>query len=169
MGVRKIAPRRLLFAALLALFVLSLAACTSAPTPAATSTPVPTSVPSPTVPLSTATAPAATAFDTKSNSGGSVSVDVRPASLSPGQPVAFDVAMNTHSVDLIDDMIQIAILRDDAGKIYNPVAWEGPGGGGHHRSGTLKFAALAGKPKYVELIIKGLAKVPERVFRWELP
>jgi hypothetical protein len=96
-------------------------------------------------------------------------VDVKPTTLMVGEPVVFDVAMNTHSVDLSDDMTKISILRDDAGREYNPTAWDGPGGGGHHRAGTLKFAALISKPMYVELVIKGLAQVPERVFKWDLP
>ncbi len=106
---------------------------------------------------------------TKSSDGGSVTVDVTPTALEVGKPLAFDIAMNTHSVDLGDDLTKIAILRDDAGKEYKPTAWDGPDGGGHHRSGTLNFAAFSTKPKYVELVIRGLAKVPERVFRWDLP
>ncbi len=106
---------------------------------------------------------------TKSNEGGSVTVDVTPTALEVGKPLAFDIAMNTHSVDLSDDLTKIATLRDDTGKEYKPTAWDGPDGGGHHRSGTLQFASLSPKPKYVELVIKGLAQVPERVFRWDLP
>jgi hypothetical protein len=66
-------------------------------------------------------------------------------------------------------MTKVSLLRVDAGKEYKPIAWEGAGPGGHHREGKLKFAALTSKPKYVELVITGLAKVPERVFRWDLP
>ncbi len=112
--------------------------------------------------------PSASAFETKSSSGGSVTVDVKPTALQVGQPIVFDIALNTHSVDLSDDLTKIAILRDDTGGEYKPTAWEGAGPGGHHREGALKFAALTRKPKYVELVIKGLATVPERVFRWDL-
>jgi hypothetical protein len=97
-----------------------------------------------------------------------VTVDVTPVALAVGAPAAFDVAMNTHSVDLTDDLTQTTVLRDDTGKEYQPIAWDGPGGGGHHRQGQLSFPALTGNPKYVELVIKGLAAVPERVFRWDL-
>ena len=97
-----------------------------------------------------------------------MTVDVTPMALELGKPIALEITMNTHSVDLGDDMTQIAIMRDDAGKEYKPTAWDGPDGGGHHRSGTLQFAALSNKPKYIELVIKGLAQVPERVFRWDL-
>ncbi len=61
------------------------------------------------------------------------------------------------------------ILRDDTGKEYKPTTWDGSEPGGHHRSGTLTFPDLTDKPKYVELVVKGFAKVPERVFKWELP
>jgi hypothetical protein len=107
-------------------------------------------------------------WPTKSNDGGSVTVDVTPTAVEVGQPIAFAIAMNTHSVDLSDDLTKIAILRDDAGKEYKPIAWDGPGGGGHHRSGVLQFAALSFKPRYFELVIQGLAQVPERVFHWNL-
>lgn len=108
-------------------------------------------------------------FWTKSNEGGAVTVDVTPTALQVGKPLAFEIAMNTHSVDLSDDLTKIVILRDDAGKEYAPTAWEGGEAGGHHRNGTLTFAAPTSKPKYVVLVIKGLAQVPERVFRWDVP
>ena len=156
----------------LAVGVLVLAGCAGAPT----ATPVlsPTKVP----PVASAAAsnsaatnsqPAGAGFPVRSSEGGSVTVAVKPTALAVGEPVAFDIAMNTHSVDLGDDLTKIALLRDDSGKEYKPTAWEGPEGGGHHRSGTLKFPALAGKPKSIELVITGLAQVPERDFKWDLP
>ncbi len=163
----------ILLTSVLTLGVLLLAACAGAPTPTAE----PIAIPAPTAtspaardPSVSSTSPSSDAtFETKSNAGGSVTVDVKPTSLADGEPLEFDIAMNTHSVDLAADMTKISLLRDDSGKEYQPTAWDGPGGGGHHRSGILKFAALTTKPKYVELVIKGLAKVPERVFRWDLP
>lgn len=164
--------RLILFASI---FALLLTACSGGVTP--------TSAPAPTKASTVATAapgntssPAQTSasqsrgagLETKSNEGGGVTVDVKPAALEVGQPLAFDIAMNTHSVDLSDDMTKITVLRDDAGKEYKPTAWEDSEAGGHHREGTLKFAPLTTKPRYVEVVIKGLAKVPERVFRWDL-
>lgn len=144
---------------------LVLAACNSAAAPTQAPTPTLTRAAN----TSTSAGKASSPFATKSNSGGSVDVEVTPTALNIGEPMAFDLAMNTHSVDLSDDMTQIAVLRDDAGKEYKPTAWEGGEPGGHHRAGVLKFAALTSKPKYLELVIKGLARVPERVFRWDLP
>ncbi len=159
--------RTISVAAAMALMALLLAACVGAPTPTPTTIPTP----APTmVPKSSSQAPApASEFETQSNSGGSVTVDVKPTALVPGAPVAFDIAMNTHSVELDDDMVKISILRDDAGNAYRSTGWEGDGGGGHHRSGTLAFPAPSGRPKYVELVIKGLADIPERVFKWNVP
>ncbi|MGE5262146.1 MAG: hypothetical protein ACM3S0_02085 [Acidobacteriota bacterium] len=162
-----------LLASAFALPVLLLAGCAGIPTP--TAAPAPTKAPTATSPAasnpaaSSASKSSTAAFEPQSNAGGSVTVDVKPTTLMVGEPVVFDVAMNTHSVDLADDLTKISILRDDAGREYKATAWDGPGGGGHHREGSLKFAALTTKPKYVELVIKGLAQVPERVFKWDLP
>lgn len=65
-------------------------------------------------------------------------------------------------------MVKISRLRDDTGKEYAPIGWKGAGPGEHHREGKLKFAAMTTQPKYIELVIKNIAKVSERAFRWEL-
>ncbi len=103
------------------------------------------------------------AFETRSNDGESVTVAVKPTALVVGEPAVFDIAMNTHSVDLSDDLTKVSVLRDDAGKEYKPTTWEGSEPGGHHGSGTPIFPALTRKPKYVVLVVKGVAKVPEGV------
>lgn len=93
--------------------------------------------------------------------------------------LVFTVAMNTHSVDLSKYKLEtITVLRDDKGAEYPAARWIVPeGSASHHTTGTLIVPA-AGKDgklvtesgaKYVELVIKGLSNVPERVFRWELP
>jgi hypothetical protein len=145
----------------LALIAFSLVACSSA-------TPTPTPTPVVVAPSNT-TKSTASAFETKNNSGGSVDVAVTPQTLEIGQPMAFEIAMNTHSVDLSDDMTKLVTLSDETGKEYAPTAWEGGEAGGHHRSGVIKFAALTSKPKSVHLVIKGLAKVSERTFHWDVP
>ena len=160
--------KMILLASVFTLLALLLAACGGTPTP--TPAPAPTKAPSAASNAQPATSKSGGAgFETKSNEGGSVTVEVKPTALDVGKPIVFDIAMNTHSVDLSDDMTKITILRDDAGKEFKPTAWDGPDGGGHHREGTLTFAALANKSKFVELVIQGLAGVPERVFKWDLP
>lgn len=86
--------------------------------------------------------------------------------------MVFDVAMNTHSVNLDQyDLGELAVLRDDESKEYRPAAWRSAPGG-HHRSGTLTFPVPAslsqGKAKYLNLIIRYGAGVKERVLKWEL-
>ena len=167
--------KMILLASAFTLLAMLLASCGGAPTPTLAPAPTPSTHSGQAAPSAASNAQPATsksggaAFETKSNEGGSVTVDVKLTALEVGKPIAFDIAINTHSVDLSDDMTKITILRDDAGKEYKPTAWNGPGGGGHHRAGTLSFAALTGKPKFVELVIKWLAGVPERVFKWDLP
>ncbi|CAG1002758.1 hypothetical protein GPROT1_04048 [Gammaproteobacteria bacterium] len=117
---------------------------------------------------STPTPPNVVKFGTLSNSGGSVTMDAQLLDFQINQPLVIEIAMNTHSVELADEMTKVSILRDDSGNEYKPTAWEGAGPGGHHREGKLKFAAMTTQPKYIELVIKDLAKVAERSFRWEL-
>jgi len=62
--------------------------------------------------------------------GGSVAVQVTPWAFQLGAPLEFDIAMNTHSVDLADDMLKAVILRDDQGTEYASTAWDGPTAGG---------------------------------------
>lgn len=110
----------------------------------------------------------ADAFSSKKSRKNGVTVDVTPMTFAPGQPAKFEVSMSTHSVDLGEDMAVVSTLRDDQGREYRPVNWDGDGPGGHHRSGVLEFPALEGSPKSVTLVIRNIAKVPERVFQWNL-
>ncbi|MHC4103323.1 MAG: hypothetical protein ACYSR9_00175 [Planctomycetota bacterium] len=116
----------------------------------------------------------------KRNRGGAVTVEV--TYMNPIQNVAagklvFEVEMNTHSVDLESYTIEkISLLRNDKGAVIQAQAWDKPEGGGHHRSGELVFSNTddSGKPvvtsetKFIELVIKNLSGVKERIFRWNL-
>jgi hypothetical protein len=102
------------------------------------------------------------------NDAGRVVVDVTPLTLS-GDAWEFEMAFNTHSVNLDFDVTEVSVLRCDQDQKYTPTVWEGPGPGGHHRSGVLKFAALDHSTSFVEIVIRDVAEVPERVFRWDLP
>jgi hypothetical protein len=96
-----------------------------------------------------------------------VTVTVTPIDLSSqSKEWKFDVIMDTHSVELDQDMTKVAVLIDDQGKEYKPLAWDGPTGG-HHREGTLTFARITPTPKSVELKITGIADVV-RSFMWQL-
>jgi hypothetical protein len=41
-------------------------------------------------------------------------------------------------------------------------------GGGHHREATVVFPTFSPEAKRVELVIKDIAGVKERTFRWDL-
>ncbi len=115
---------------------------------------------------------------TQRNSAGNVTIDVtweNPKETSG--PLTFSVAMNTHSVDLDGvDLGRLAVLRNDSGQEVKPQKWDAPSGGGHHRSGVLTFPSKdsSGKPivgpgtKTLELVIRDVAGVKERVLRWEI-
>lgn len=115
------------------------------------------------------TLPVALTFESKSNDEKAVTVEVTPLNLPQGgSSLDFEVAFNTHSVELDFDPTAISVLRDDQGHEYPALAWDGGGPTGHHRSGTLRFKVFDHPTNFVEVVIRSIAGVPERVFRWNL-
>ena len=143
---------------------------TAQPSPSAAETrpSAPTAQPSP--PAAETRQPPDSGWDLplRRNDAGRVVIDVTPLTLS-GDAWEFEVAFNTHSVNLGFDVTEVGVLRCDQGQEYTPTAWDGSGSGGHHRSGVLKFAALDHPTSFVEIVIRDVAEVPERVFRWDVP
>jgi hypothetical protein len=112
--------------------------------------------------------PVQSTFETLSDTQGSVTVNATPTLLSSKDlQWKFDVGFNTHSVELDQDITQIAVLVDDSGKEYKPIRWEGAGPGGHHREGTLVFNQITPMPKTVTLKILGV-DAPVRSFVWNI-
>ena len=111
----------------------------------------------------------APAFPARVSDAGRVVIEVRPLNLDrPEDTLHFQVAMNTHSVELNYDLTRLAVLRTDRGDEVTPVLWDGARGG-HHVNGTLYFPAMDMKDvQWTELVIRDVAGVPERTFRWEL-
>lgn len=106
-------------------------------------------------------------WETKTDEQASVMVVVTPTDLSPNSKEwKFDIGMNTHSVELNQDMTKITALVDDKGKEYKPTTWSGPVGG-HHREGILIFSSIQPLPKYIELKIYGVGNIA-RNFTWKL-
>lgn len=110
----------------------------------------------------------------RTSEGGGVTVAVTWEGRNAG-PV-FEVAMDTHSVDLDGyDLKNLAVLRTDGGAEVRPSAWDAPKGG-HHRDGTLTFPemtpggsrVIGRDTRRIELIIRDVADVPERSFEWKL-
>ncbi|MDP2729915.1 MAG: hypothetical protein Q8O55_05485 [Dehalococcoidales bacterium] len=107
----------------------------------------------------------------QTNSEGAVSIDVEWVTADDAVLV-FNVAMNTHVVDLDSyDLGKLALLRDDAGNEYYPLSWDSAPGG-HHREGRLTFPAPAsltqGGARYIEIMIRDVADIKERVLKWQL-
>ncbi|MEK7060236.1 MAG: hypothetical protein AAB970_01285 [Patescibacteria group bacterium] len=96
-----------------------------------------------------------------------VTITVTPIDVSSkSKEWKFNVVMNTHVVELNQDLTKNAVLADDQGKEYKPIKWEGPVGG-HHREGILIFNQITPTPKSVELKISGIGDVI-RNFVWQL-
>ena len=110
----------------------------------------------------------AIAFDVQTNDESAVRLDVKPFALVAGKPAVFEIRLNTHSVNLSYDMVEVCSLQDSEGRIYKAVEWKGSPLGGHHRRGTLEFPKLEGAPQSVKLVIRGVAGVPERSFEWKI-
>ncbi|MCX9025127.1 MAG: hypothetical protein OIN85_03410 [Candidatus Methanoperedens sp.] len=65
-------------------------------------------------------------------------------------------------MDYNDDFKNNSYLRDSGGKTFQPLSYVGSGG--HHASGTLRFPKT--ESKSFELVIRDVAGVNERVFKW---
>jgi hypothetical protein len=105
---------------------------------------------------------------TQAVAGGGVTVKVTYLNPKGGDGARFQVALDTHSVNLDSyDLKTMTVLRDDAGNAYAPAAVANKGSG-HHRETTVSFAKVATGTKRVELVVKDVAGVKERIFRWDL-
>jgi hypothetical protein len=112
--------------------------------------------------------------ETRQDEQGQVSVAITPINLGHhDDSIDFEVAMNTHSVDLGIDLAPLATLSTDAGLTVKAITWKAPGGG-HHVSGLLSFPTTLGGAHILEdvsqltLTIQNV-DAPERNFTWQLP
>lgn len=104
---------------------------------------------------------------------GAVVFEVTPLNLgTPADTLEFDVAMNTHSVDLSMDLAALSTLSTDNGITVQASKWDAVPGG-HHVEGKLIFPSaqdgtsiLDGASKLTLTIVD--VDVPSRVFEWEL-
>jgi hypothetical protein len=110
---------------------------------------------------------------TRMDGQGMVTIEATPVNLGmPGDTLIFEVAMNTHSVDLSMDLATLSTLAMDSGLVVQASLWEAPRGG-HHVSGKLIFPAtrdgksiFEGATKFTLTISN--VDVPIRIFEWEL-
>ena len=110
---------------------------------------------------------------TRLDEQGAVVFEVTPLNLgTPADTLEFDVAMNTHSVDLSMDLATLSTLTTDTGLTVQASKWDATPGG-HHVQGTLIFPSsqdatpiLEGASKLTLTIVNVDAET--RVFEWEL-
>lgn len=102
-------------------------------------------------------------LDTKTNSEGNVSVMVTPTYQSDW---SFEITLNTHSVDINEDLAQVSTLTDENGNEYKPIEWRGDPPGGHHRKGVLSFGEITSRPQSITLFISQVGGIDERKFEW---
>ena len=108
------------------------------------------------------------AYENKSSDQNGVRVQITPIVLSPNKAAQFKLRLNTHSVELGQDLTVVAELRDDQDRTYKALQWKGSPPGGHHRSGKLTFEALHTTVREVTLIIREVGGVDQRVFSWKI-
>jgi hypothetical protein len=60
------------------------------------------------------------------------------------------------------------VLRCDRGDEHAALAWQGSPPGGHHREGVVQFAALEHSSSAIEIVMRDIGGMPERVFRWDV-
>ncbi len=95
-----------------------------------------------------------------------VSVEVSPVSLE-GDRWMFEVAFNTHTVNLDFNPKDISYIRSEVEGERPALVWTGaPLRGDHHSSGQLIFPSIAGKK--IEIVVRNVAGVPERIFKFGL-
>ena len=102
---------------------------------------------------------------TQTVSGGGVTVKVTYLEQTHHES-RFSVILDTHSVNLdVYDLKSLSLLRDDTGLAMQPTGAESKGSG-HHREIILTFPRPSLDRKWLELVIKDIAGVKERIFRW---
>jgi len=111
---------------------------------------------------------ASSSMATASNSSGGVTVKVTYRAPQQPNELRFDVSLDANAVDLDRyDLEKLTLLRDAKGKTYEPVKVEAKGSG-RHRSAVMIFPEPAGGSQKVDLIVKDIADVNERVFNFQI-
>ena len=106
----------------------------------------------------------ATALATRTIEAGAVTVKITPRAIDDSG-ATFDVALDTHSVELDMDLADRASLEVD-GESWSGATWNGDGPSGHHREGTLAFDAGGTAERSATLTMEGF---PEPVqASWDL-
>lgn len=165
--------KKIIWTTLISLSLLVLAACGSAENTAPAVEAAAPAQPAQAEVAAPESAAAAGPGETLVDEQGAVAVAVTPRSLDPGATALdFEVALNTHSVDLSMNLAELATLTTDAGTQVAASSWDAPQGG-HHVSGVLSFPALGEDGSLLDgvtTLTLTLVNVdaPERTFTWRL-
>ena len=106
-------------------------------------------------------------FPEQQDEAGPVAVTVLPKFAAEDIEWDFELTLQTHSVELDMDLLESVVLLDADGSEVKPIVWNGDPPGGHHRAGTLRFAALDSLPETITLRVKNIADVSVREFVWK--
>lgn len=95
----------------------------------------------------------------------------------PERSLVIAITLDTHSGDLSGyDFVKNALLRNDRGQQLAPIRWVPTAEGPHHRGGGLVFPktvqsgqSFEADAKALELVVRNLGGVAERILRWSLP
>ncbi len=155
------------------LLIFILAACSPSQTTGNLPTLGPTIVPTQGIALLSGNDTSSSVDSTRSDEQGMVMFEVTPLDLkAAADTLDFNVAMNTHSVNLSMDLATLATLTTDTGVTIQAEKWDATPGG-HHVSGKLIFPST----KDGKSILEGASKLtltivnvdaPSRVFEWQL-
>jgi hypothetical protein len=110
---------------------------------------------------------------TRTDEQGAVVFEVTPLNLgTPADTLEFDIAMNTHSIDLGMGLASLSTLSTDTGITLQATKWDAIPGG-HHVSGKLIFPAMKNGKSTLEGVSKLTLTIinvdaTSRVFEWEL-
>lgn len=110
---------------------------------------------------------AAPDFSARTSTQAAVTVKVTPRALA-GAVWEFELAFDTHSRALNDELETAAALVTDGGQIWRPLKWQGDPPGGHHRQGVLQFKPVSPLPASIELRITREGEPQPRLFKWSL-
>jgi hypothetical protein len=96
----------------------------------------------------------------------------------PPDHIGFLLKLDTHTGDLLGyNLVALSELRSAPQRAVAALGWEPFSQDSHHRSGLLYFprnlpdgrSVIPEAVPYLELSLRGLGGVPERVLRWEMP
>lgn len=118
------------------------------------------------LPVKYAQAGAVRSFEEQTKSEGQVDITVTPIFAGTWR---FAISLETHSVELSQELDKVSVLVDDQGREYAPLFWEGDPPGGHHRSGTLVFDGdIDPIASSLTLTIRDIGGISSRQFTWTL-